>query len=64
VSIRLDNMGGCIIGGGALTIYLGSFAAWVTAIVHTVKTDDIAMLLVDILIPPVGVIHGLMIWFT
>lgn len=40
-----------------------SLCAWITAIVTTVQTSNIAMLIVDLLIPPVGVIHGLMIWF-
>ena len=44
------------------SFYIACFAAWITAIVTTVKADDIAMLIIDIMIPPVGVIHGWLIW--
>jgi len=37
-------------------------AAWITSIIECVKTDWVTMLIVDILIFPVGVIHGALIW--
>jgi len=48
---------------GAL-FWLSTIVAWITAIIHTVKNDMIAMLIVDLMIPPVGVIHGFIIWLS
>lgn len=45
-------------------VWFSCIAAWITAIVHTVTNDMIAMLIVDLMIPPVGVIHGYIIWFS
>ena len=49
---------------GAVAATIGVPAAWITAIVTTAKNDDIAMLIIDLMLPPAGVIHGLLIWFT
>ena len=49
---------------GLVLFYISCVVAWATAIIHTVKNDMIAMLIVDIFIVPVGIVHGFIIWFT
>ena len=57
--------GGCGVAGiGALSLYVGVVAAWATAVAHTIKTEQYIWLLVDVIIPPVGVVHGICIWLT
>jgi len=51
-------------GLSVLCIWVGGLAAWITAIIHTAKNDMIAMLIIDLIIPPVGVVHGVIIWFS
>ena len=53
-----------IFGLGAVILWLGSAAAWITAIVHCIANEKVAMLLIDGFIPPVGVIHGIVLWLT
>lgn len=43
-------------------IGLASIAAWVTHVVTTIKAGAYLLLLAGGLIPPIGVIHGVMIW--
>jgi len=45
-------------------LWIGSIAAWFTAVVHCIANEKIAMLFVDGFIPPIGVIHGITIWFS
>jgi len=47
---------------GIFVAWVKCVAAWITAIVVTVQTNAIAMLIVDILIPTVAEIHGFPIW--
>ena len=46
------------------TLWVGGIAAWVTSIVHCIANEKIAMLFIDGFIPPIGVIHGITIWFS
>ena len=52
----------------AIIFYLVSIAAWITHIVFCIKAaawtgSAIALLIVGIAIFPVGIIHGISIWF-
>ena len=55
-----------------LSAAISSFAAWITHIVFCISAitsaggnvlGGVAMLLFGVLVPPLGVIHGWMIWF-
>jgi len=37
--------------------------AYITGIVHSAMTSNVVMLILDLVIPPVGIIHGVGIWF-
>lgn len=45
-----------------LAVWGTLFMAWLNAIIHTAKNDMIFMLLVDLFLPPIGVIHGIILW--
>lgn len=47
----------------ALIINLILFAAWVTHVIYTISAQLYVLLLVGMFIFPVGIIHGVMIWF-
>ncbi|AXN57956.1 hypothetical protein KASHIRA_00360 [Serratia phage vB_SmaM-Kashira] len=52
--------GGCL----ALTLFMITmFAAWVTHIVTCFKTDAWGFLIAGAIAAPIGVIHGIGIWF-
>lgn len=38
-------------------------AAWLTGVFTSVAHGQIMMILLDFFIPPIGVIHGLIVWF-
>jgi hypothetical protein len=42
---------------------LAMIGAWLTHIVATIKAGAYVLLLAGALVPPVGVIHGVMVWF-
>ena len=42
---------------------IACIAAWLTHIVATIKAGAYVLLLAGALVPPVGVIHGVMVWF-
>ena len=42
---------------------LTAIAAWLTGIIHSAVTSNVVMLILDLVIPPVAVIHGVGIWF-
>lgn len=42
---------------------LAAIAAWLTAIVNSVMTSNVTMLIVDLVFFPVAIIHGIGIWF-
>lgn len=47
----------------ALTIGLTSFAAMVTHIIVCIKAASWGLLIAGAIMPPVGVIHGIGVWF-
>lgn len=47
----------------AVFLYFASIAAYLTHLFTCIGGDRWGMLLVGLIAPPVGVIHGLMIWF-
>ena len=38
-------------------------AAWLTGVTHSIVTSNVVMLILDLVIPPVAVIHGVGVWF-
>ncbi|CCI88386.2 hypothetical protein BN110_016 [Yersinia phage phiR8-01] len=43
-------------------IWLICFAAWLTAVIGDAVSSNIAWVLVDIFLSPVGVVRGLLMW--
>lgn len=48
----------------ALAFYITCFGAWLTSIFHAVETSNVVLAIVDILIFPAGVLHGVYLWLT
>lgn len=46
-----------------LTLGIIAFAAWVTHIVYCFQVHEYVLLLVGTVVFPVGVIHGVGLWF-
>jgi len=44
-------------------LVIGSIAAWITHIIHSLMTAKYLLLIAGALIAPVGVIHGVGLWF-
>ena len=44
-------------------IIILTFGAWITHVVYTISAGAWLLLLVGAIVPPVGAIHGIMIWF-
>ena len=44
-------------------VWLASAAAWFTGVGSSIANDQMGLLLIDVFIPPVGVIHGALVWF-
>ena len=44
--------------------YLAGIIAWLTGIVTCIKEDTIALLVVELICFPVGIIHGLVVWLS
>ena len=42
---------------------LTAIAAWLTGVIHSAITSNVVMLILDLVIPPVAVIHGVGVWF-
>ena len=38
-------------------------ASWLTGGIHSAVTSNVVMLILDLVIPPVAVIHGVGVWF-
>ena len=47
----------------SLLISIAVIGAYITGIVHSAMTSNVVMLILDLVIPPVGIIHGVGIWF-
>lgn len=56
---------GKFIGGSivAIIFWLVMLAAWVTHVVTCIKAAAWFLLLIGAIVAPVGVIHGVMVWF-
>lgn len=51
-------------GGLAIvSVILGSIAAWITHVVACIKAGAMLLLIIGIVVPPIGLIHGVMVWF-
>lgn len=50
--------------GGFLAIatVLGAIAAWITHVVACIQAGAMFLLLIGIFVPPIGLIHGVMVW--
>ena len=46
-----------------ISIIVAAFAAWITHVVVTIKAGAYLLLFVGAFFFPVGIVHGLMIWF-
>lgn len=46
-----------------LVFVLVCIAAWLTHVIATIKAGAYVLLLAGALVAPVGVIHGVMLWF-
>lgn len=40
-----------------------SFAAWITHFINTINDSEWILFLVGLFIPPVGILHGVGLWF-
>jgi hypothetical protein len=47
----------------SLLISVTVIGAYITGIVNSAMTSNVVMLILDLVIPPVGIIHGIGIWF-
>lgn len=52
------------IAGLATTIILSftALAAWLTSVIHCISNEKYILLIADILLGPIGVIHGVGLW--
>ena len=48
---------------GLIALFIMCLVAWVTHIIHCLLTAKYLLLIAGALIAPVGVIHGIGIWF-
>lgn len=42
---------------------LAVIAAWITSVINCILTEKWVLLVIDLLVAPIGVLHGLMVWF-
>lgn len=47
----------------AFTAVFGTLAAWVTHVVVCIKTTSWILLVFGIVVPPIGLVHGVGTWF-
>ena len=59
IIVERDN--GCLSGGGCLSVI--GLAGWITAIVRDAMMLKWLWLIFDILLPPLGAIRGVLMWF-
>ncbi len=61
-----DLFGAVGIGCGAVILYIGiallTVGAWVQHLFTCIQNEALLLLTVGIIIPPVGVVHGWLIW--
>ena len=46
-----------------LLFLLSCIPAWITHVIYTISNELYILLAIGAIIPPVGVVHGFMIWF-
>jgi len=72
LTVRTSGAGGSLAGFFVIGILLTSMAAWCTHVIWIIKVlasdkgataGQIVLGAVGAFMPPVGVVHGLMIWF-
>ncbi|AFH20919.1 hypothetical protein CL97_gp035 [Cronobacter phage CR9] len=51
------------LGLGYLAVVIAAFAAWVTHVVVCIKTASWLFLIAGAILAPIGVIHGIGVWF-
>lgn len=59
--IIIQREDGCLGGGGCLSIV--ALAGWITAIVRDAMMVKWLWLIFDLLLPPLGAIRGVLMWF-
>ena len=52
---------GCVL--ATLVLILALIPAWITHVVYSITNELWVVLVVGAFVPPVGIIHGVMIWF-
>lgn len=56
-------MNGPLAGFSNFVISITLIASWLTGVIHSAVTSNVVMLILDLVIPPVAVIHGVGVWF-
>lgn len=51
------------LGLGYLAVVIASIAAWITHVVVCIKTASWLFLIAGAILAPIGVIHGIGVWF-
>ena len=46
-----------------MSVILTPIAAWITHVIHTIQSEEWIFLLIGSFIAPIGVIHGIGLWF-
>lgn len=60
MSINKTSLGGCLT---ILAIAVVPLAAWLTHVINTIQNEEWVFLLAGAIFAPIGVIHGIGIWF-
>ena len=47
-----------------VTFFALMFAAWITHVVASIQTASWVLLVIGIFVPPIGWIHGFVVWLT
>lgn len=55
-------MGNLLGGLAVLTTIIGAIAAWITHVVACIQAGAMLLLIIGIVVPPIGLIHGVMVW--
>ena len=45
-----------------IALWIGGLACWIFAIVKDAQADRVGWLLADVLLPPLGMVRGLILW--
>ena len=58
----MDDNSAWLAGAAMIGLWLAAAAAWVTHVAVTIMAKAWVLLLVGALVPPVGVVHGVLVW--